>query len=173
MIDIETLGSSPGCSIISIGAIPFEFDSIIDESKWFLLTIDLQSCIDSGLTIENNTLAWWLNENPKLLTDILKDPHKTSIHDGICKLKRYINIHCNKLYSPWSKGSAFDIPILNYAAKKCNVQLFNGLINERCARTYMSLDSTIKVDNPYKHNPLSDCLTQIKTIQLIYDKYFK
>jgi len=51
MLDIETLGVSPGCVILSLSAVEFDINTgELGES--FNMGIDIKSCVDAGLTID-------------------------------------------------------------------------------------------------------------------------
>ena len=61
MLDLETLGKLPGCAILSIGAVYFELETgrLGDE---FYLNVDPASCTRAGLTIDGETLGWWMQQ---------------------------------------------------------------------------------------------------------------
>ena len=59
MLDLETLGTSPGCIILSIGAVFFDKNGLGQE---FYQTIDVQSSIDAGLTMSGGTFKWWMGQ---------------------------------------------------------------------------------------------------------------
>ena len=56
MLDIETLGTEPGCAIVSVGACYFDESGVGDT---FLREVSLSSCGAAGLDIDHDTLAWW------------------------------------------------------------------------------------------------------------------
>jgi DNA polymerase III epsilon subunit-like protein len=60
MIDIETLGTEPGSIITSIAAVPFNRNG--EMGKAFYMNIDIQSSIDAGLTINAETLKFWMEQ---------------------------------------------------------------------------------------------------------------
>lgn len=60
MIDIETLGLEPGAALLSIGAVRFDAGGLNDE---FEASISLSSCQEAGLTIDADTLEWWLDQD--------------------------------------------------------------------------------------------------------------
>src|SRR5574343_517200 len=59
MVDLETLGQCPGCSIISIGAVAFDRGGLGPE---FYTPVNLISCREAGLHESLDTLAWWSAE---------------------------------------------------------------------------------------------------------------
>ena len=58
MVDLETLGSGPGCIILSIGAAVF--DPVAGEiGARFYRVVNADSCRAQGLTSDPDTLRWW------------------------------------------------------------------------------------------------------------------
>lgn len=87
MIDIETLGTDPGAVILSIGAVYFDSDGL---GETFHEQISAESCQACGLSIDADTLKWWLTQNddgsvpdvllggrplPEVLTDFIEFAH--------------------------------------------------------------------------------------------------
>jgi hypothetical protein len=60
MLDIETLGLDPGAAILSIGAVEFDRQGLGDT---FEASISLTSCQAAGLSIDADTLEWWLEQD--------------------------------------------------------------------------------------------------------------
>jgi len=60
MLDIETLGTDPGATIVSIGAVAFDADGPGDE---FRAAVSPTSCQRHGLSIDAETLEWWLTQD--------------------------------------------------------------------------------------------------------------
>ena len=60
MLDIETLGLDPGATIVAIGAVRFDADGL---GAVFQQSISLTSCQRAGLTIDAETLDWWLAQD--------------------------------------------------------------------------------------------------------------
>lgn len=57
VLDIETLGTRPGCAFMSVGAVRVEG---LKVKASFERVIDLQTCLDAGLRIEAGTVMWWM-----------------------------------------------------------------------------------------------------------------
>lgn len=62
MVDLETLDTTPTSVIVSIGAVKFGPNGY-DKCDTFYRVVDIQSCIDTGLTISASTLSWWMNQS--------------------------------------------------------------------------------------------------------------
>ena len=64
MIDLETLATTPDAAILTIGACKFDpngddRDKAKRNMPSFYKRIDLQSNIDLGRRVDENTLRWW------------------------------------------------------------------------------------------------------------------
>ena len=60
MADIETMGVTPGSAIVSLGAVKFDLTGIQDK---FYRRICLKSNLGMGLTIDPDTLSWWMKQS--------------------------------------------------------------------------------------------------------------
>ena len=72
MLDLETLGTKPGCVIRSIGAVVFTLDGVLGAQ--FYANIDKQSCVDAGLTVDPATEAWWAGQSQEARDALLVNP---------------------------------------------------------------------------------------------------
>lgn len=62
-LDLETMGTIPGSAIVAIGAVQFELDGKYMLGRRFYRTVDLASCIEAGLTVDGDTVMWWLGQS--------------------------------------------------------------------------------------------------------------
>ncbi len=72
MFDLETLDTKPSAVVLSIGAVVWEAKYLPSEHKikWyevdkFLRVLDIQKQLDSGRTVSQATLLWWMDQDPK------------------------------------------------------------------------------------------------------------
>lgn len=180
MIDIETLSKKHNASIISIAAIPFDNEFNISK-KIFYQNINLDSCLKQGADIETETLTWWIENNHKLLQQMLtKDTMDIGI--ALIKLNEFIDINLHNDFFIWAKGTTFDLSKLKYYYEIFKISCPWHYKFERCIRTFLhdkneyslnidlnftnirnffSLDNNIILDN---HNPIVDCYYQIKVL---------
>lgn len=62
MLDLETLGTQPGCAILSIGAVAFSPEAgAIASTEPFYVEISLESTLPR-FGVEAGTLRWWLEQ---------------------------------------------------------------------------------------------------------------
>jgi Exonuclease. len=105
MIDIETLGTEPGCIIFSVGAVTFDADGVTDE---LLLSINLSSAQAAGLEVDANTVEWWLQQSPEAQAQLQGGDSLDSALNG---LKGFVS----GADTFWACSPAFDMVLLNAA----------------------------------------------------------
>lgn len=114
MVDIETLGRSAGCVILSIGACRFDIDNqtIYDEFK---VNIDAKASKELGLTVDKATLEWWQSQ-PK---EVFKRSTHNAVHpkEAMQSFYDYVRSgkHTEKL---WGWGINFDLAIIQSAMER-------------------------------------------------------
>lgn len=65
MLDLETLGTSPGSAFVQVGMVIFYPDAhppLERRGKDFLVNVCLTSALFAGLTIDPSTVQWWRNQ---------------------------------------------------------------------------------------------------------------
>ena len=175
MIDLETMDTIATACVISIGAVKFDHttDEISDEG--FYASVSLQSNLDYGRTISEDTTRWWMKqaaENPKSVQ--VFDEFKTGIDDALQNMADWIGQATP--YRIWSNGANFDEPILAHAYTQCRQPIPWKFWDVRCVRTYKNLPGAKDVVVPrvgVHHNALADALTQAALVQAIHKKLFK
>lgn len=160
MVDIETLDTKSSASIISIGAVVFDIKTGKSSSS-FYKEVDIQSCLDLGLTVSGDTISWLLKQQVTLLQD-----NPSSIKEVLEEFAKF----CSKDYYIWANSPRFDLSILQNVYNKLGIDVPWDFRKERCVRTLTSFNPSIKdaVRNEGKelgfipHNALDDCLIQIE-----------
>lgn len=158
MIDIETLGTRHSSIFLSVAAVPFDLKGRkISTKKNFVRTVELQSALDAGLTIDASTLQWWLEQKPEILKLMFKNPEP--LQKVLWSLKIFFEE--NDILYPWGNSASFDLGILANAYQKCGIELPWKFYNERCYRTLVALFPT-NISKPVNaHDPLADCYYQL------------
>lgn len=167
MLDIETLGVRPTSVIVQIGACYFDRKTG-EISKSFIENISIKSCLDYGLTVDGETLAWWMQQK-----DRSWGANPESLLETLCAFRDF----AKKAKYVWSH-STFDIPILINAYNVIKVPLPFHYRATRDIRTLTHLAghqrNESKVDpNDKTHNALSDCIYQVKYCVECFDKLRK
>lgn len=148
MLDLETLGTKPGCPIVSIGACTFDREGVGD---YFYRKIDISS---TNLKAEPETIKWWLKQSAEAREAFEGGiPHKRATDefkvwwlDNGC---RYV----------WSHGASFDPPVLTAAIDIAPWKFWDI----RDTRTLYEL-AGIQPDRKTgtAHNALDDAINQAK-----------
>lgn len=160
MVDIETLGQSAGCVILSVAAIRFDLETGEMEEE-FYEKISLESSLAIGLEVEADTLGWWAMQDADLFREALSGNSHISVVLG--KLSSFVN----KTDWIWAKSPLFDLSILREAYKRCGLPVPWRFTNTRDVRTIVALWPPVAkkvVGRWATHHPLSDCKDQIAMV---------
>lgn len=159
MVDIETLGVTPGCMILSIGATVFDYPGPQAYERDLHVKISMASQVIAGLRIEPETVAWWKNQ-PRM-TWKSETEYPVPLEKALNTFEDYLLQF--EPYSLWASGN-FDIPIIDAAyraAGKVSPIPYNRV---GCYRTLRMLDTTYKKParngNEIEHTALGDARYQ-------------
>lgn len=113
MIDIETIGTAPGSVIASIAAVAFRPGEVIPDRAEqsrdgaFFQSVDISDCADLGLTVDAETLLWWLDQ-PDVARQQLEGGD--SLSASLNGLRQFINrVDADLL---WGNSPKFDMTML-------------------------------------------------------------
>jgi len=166
MVDIESFGTKYGRVIVSIGAIKF---TVLDDnepsvnSDTFYQTIDIQSSLDVGLTIDGATIRWWF-EQGEAAQKALFIPQPRHIRNVLDDFSAW----CKSGDRIWAHGSTFDITLLSAAYDKISRKYAWGWRDVRDTRTLFDLAPAVYSNSKEKteniilplHNALGDAIRQ-------------
>lgn len=160
MIDLETLGQTPGCSILSIGAVAF-CPQIGQLGAEFYTVVNRKSCLLIGLTEDKSTLEWWSRQSieaKKVFGEA--EASETSIEKALVDLAFFIRKFGGNVRI-WGNGADFDNAILAVCFQKIKQQLPWKFWNNRCFRTLKSFSPDVPMPRSGTyHNALDDAKTQ-------------
>lgn len=166
MIDLETLGTGPGCSILSIGAVAFDEFGVADEG--FYAVVSRESCKEAGLQEDDSTLEWW---------DRQSEAARRVLHESETKGKALTLAAALGAFAGymaqfpgdvrvWGNGGYFDLGILG-VAYRLGVPARNGkpdvpwMWGDRCYRTIKNQYKDVKMQRTGTyHNALDDARSQ-------------
>lgn len=159
MVDIETLGTRPGCLVLSIGAVAFDHRHGLGME--FYTVINQGSCEKAGLRVDKGTLAWWLRQS-KDAQEVLQQSREGGVELGeaLEQFTEYL-----RYFGPevrvWGNGAAFDNVIVSSLYHATGKRQPWKYINDRCYRTLKSLYPSITMDREgVHHNALADAKSQ-------------
>ena len=170
MIDCETLGTTASAVILSIGAVRFDLVSDKIEDDGFYASISIESNLDYGRRIQEDTFLWWLKQDAS--AQAVFHETKVDLTEALVDLSNWIG---SDDCTVWSNGADFDIPMLAHAYSQVQIEVPWKFYNCRCYRTYKNLPGAKDIRLPplgVKHNALSDAYQQAQTLQAIHAALF-
>jgi len=160
MVDLETLGTVPGCCILSIGACAFDPDTGEVSDDTFYTAIDTDSQAAHGMTQSPSTLAWWAKQSEEARR-VFTDPDRQELPQALVAFNAWLAKFPNVLV--YGNGADFDNPILAAAYDVAGVPQGWKPYNGRCYRTLKALAPSLKlVREGTHHNALGDAISQAK-----------
>ncbi len=178
MIDIETMGKANNAAIFQIAAVFFDPQTGATGAGFSQL-VSLNSCINAGLTMDAETVLWWMEQS-----DDARPKSDLSYAELTTVLSAFSNfILENSSYAsvrPWGNGISFDLVILKSAFQAVGIDCPWRFYNERDVRTIVELGRMIAFDPkkevPFKgvkHEALADCQHQIEYVSAITQRLTK
>jgi|19_taG_2_1085344.scaffolds.fasta_scaffold00062_30 exodeoxyribonuclease VIII len=178
MVDLETADNVPGGALFSCAAVQCDLTTG-ETGEEIHRNIDLQSCLDAGLTVSGDTIYWWLkqsNEARKSL-DTLK---KISLNEFCKELNGFVKFIADKqkispkLFRVWGNGASFDNAFIRYAYRAVGQEFIVPFWNDRDVRTVVGFypnnlfqDLKINIPRTESHNALHDAKYQVKYVSQI------
>lgn len=167
MVDLETMGTTPGSAIASLGAQAFDpFNGTLGES--FYRVIDLRACARAGLTIDPDTVLWWLQQS-----DAARDHLVRSSPEDLTQVLVWFAAWWRRQQGQfiWGHGAYFDEPMLSAAFRAAGVDVPWKYWDARCTRTIFDLAG----ERPDRqsgthHNALDDARAQAEAVIRAYVK---
>jgi len=154
MIDFETLDVAECPVILSIGAVVFNENEIVD---CFFEKIDQQSCLDLGCTISDSTVQWWESQSEAARAAAFGGTTNIGYAMGML-VHLYVTHQCGEV---WSKGAIADIRWTNNILNKLNLKAPWKFWQEMCFRTFLKYSDKVVFEAVGdKHNALDDALNQ-------------
>lgn len=167
MLDLETLGTVPGCVILAIGAVAFDpkTNELGDE---FYHVINRKSSESYGLFVDPETVKWWAAQSEQARKVLTESDSNGSL--GLRPILASFNIWLEKFpdVRVWGNGADFDNPLLSVAYRKAGMKPGWGPWNGRCYRTVKNLAPHVKVERQgTHHDALDDAKHQARHIMEI------
>lgn len=166
MLDLETLGTRPGCAILAIGAVRFGTDLPHGIGDAFYQVVSTASCTRRhGLHIDPSTVKWWKMQRTEA-RDVIAEAEacKVGLASALANFSEYLARQggVNSI-SLWGNGADFDISIIAACYHACDLPLPWQFWNNRCFRTLRNLSGAKKKPAALiKHHALEDAVDQAK-----------
>jgi DNA polymerase III epsilon subunit-like protein len=150
VLDLETLGVSPGCGILSIAIHPMD-----NSAHRFYGFCYHASNAEVGLRTEAGTAQWWAAPERAALWEEFCDPESDSVTTLIHRLSRWLA--ATKEIVPnmriWGNGALFDWGILEAAATQLGIPLGFDSRHVMCYRTLKNLLPAVQMPKPFLGTP--------------------
>lgn len=170
MIDLETLGTTPGCVILSIGAVDFSTGSEVITP--FYRTIERASCRAVGLDEEADTYNWWMQQSGEAKLEAFKEEFelKEVLYDFSDYIKEFHRESAS--VRVWGNAASFDLKILEEAYIAWDIPVPWSFREEMCFRTLRNLFPEIKAPEfqGTPHVAICDAINQANHADLILKK---
>lgn len=169
MLDLETLGLSPGCAILEIALVRFD----AEPELVFRRQVSAASCVRAGLRMEAETVEWWM-----------KQPDASRLRwsaDSAVPLREALGSLCacvdplslRRAIRLWANGAAFDVPILEAAYRACGMPAPWNYREVRDMRTLMDIaevDKNAIAFDGVEHSAADDAMHQARLCRLALDR---
>lgn len=175
VLDLETLGTGNNSAIIAIGSAHFDIKTG-EILKEFYVNVDLQSSIDAGLTVDGDTVYFWLKQSEKARMDLFRD--RVKLQYALEDFSEWSD-DINGSKNLWGNGVSFDNVILKNAYNKLGIKFPYHYRDDQDVRTLvklakrMGLLDSIKKEMDAgltKHNALDDAIHEAKYISDIWNR---
>jgi hypothetical protein len=159
MIDFETLSTAPNTVVLSLGAVLFTREKIVDGVE---LVFDLEEQLRAKSDISGDTLVWWLKQG-----DAAKAIFERSLKTGMpmqTALKAITDLSGSATVKVWGNGASFDVAIIENLYRRARLPAPWKFWNHRCYRTLKAMHQieaeAKKPGDMVKHNALDDAMFQ-------------
>jgi len=165
MLDLETLGTSAGCVVLSIGAVMFDEVSG-DLGAKFYVEINQNSCTEFKLEVNTATWAWWVSQDDSAKQLLYRTSGRGGVQldDALAMFEDWLRSQYNTdKIEIWANGADFDPPILSRAYSAIGVETPWKFWNNRCYRTMKNLFPRHQLRRVgVHHNALDDAISQAR-----------
>jgi DNA polymerase III epsilon subunit-like protein len=169
MIDLETLATSPNSTVLTIGVVKFDpFNNDMDNPtcEKLYLKVDLDSCDELGLEVNEDTIAWWANQSKEAQEEAFSPEGRIHVRDAFNQLYKF----CWGAKRVWSHGASFDTVICENIFKKLNKACPWKFWEVRCTRTLFDIGINPERPPVLKHHALEDAWNQTIGVQNVFQR---
>lgn len=165
MVDLETLGVTPDCVVLSLGAVHFDpMGKGFTDSIYFKINLDDQDKL--GRSIDPNTIEWWGKQDPQAMEEAFSETDRLNVGPAINQFHKFA-WGCDAF---WSHGSGFDLVILEHLMRQLGKPLPWNYWQARDTRTLFDLGFDPEMHQEGKHNALEDAKRQALGVQTVFRK---
>jgi len=164
MLDLETLGTQPGCVILTLGAVKFNPYDTQEPGPGLYIRPDVDEQIARGREVQEDTLAWWAQQNEEVREEALGTEGRVPVEEMYRQLNRFL-VGTNNI---WAQGPVFDIAILENLYMQYGWPTPWQFWQISDSRTLFKVHGDPRKKTELLHNALADCVSQAEAVQKIY-----
>ena len=154
MVDIETLGTEPGCVVLTVGACTMQKNP--EDRMVYSAALDWEAQVKSGRAVNPGTLKWWMDQSPAARAEAFEGD-RVPVQDFADDFARWWqSVGAERI---WSHGSSFDVPILESLAP-----MPWKFWNARDTRTLYSFAGVTPKRGNDHHHALADAMVQTDAV---------
>lgn len=167
MLDLETLGTRPGCVILTLGAVRFDPYSLREPGPGIYFRVDVDEQTALGREIQEDTLNWWISQADDIREEALGESDRVSLDTLYRDLNRFL-VGANNI---WAQGPLFDFAILENLYRQMGWPTPWQYWQIRDSRTLFGVHGDPRIKGKAGlHNALEDCVSQAVAVQQVYNK---
>ena len=167
MLDLETLGTRPGCVILTLGAVKFDPYSLKEPGPGIYFRVDVDEQTALGREVQEDTLNWWISQADDIREEALGETERVSLDTLYRDLNRFL-VGANNI---WAQGPLFDFAILENLYRQMGWPTPWQYWQIRDSRTLFGVHGDPRVKGKAGlHNALEDCVSQATAVQQVYNK---
>lgn len=161
MLDLETMGTRPGCAIVAIGAVRFDDEG---EVASFYRRVDLEDAVRCGLSMDAETVKWWMGQADGVRAEWIGKG--VGLENALLGFKHWLG----EVDELWGCGADFDNAILGAAYEAVGLPVPWNFRANRCYRTVKALAPGLRVEREgYHHHALDDARHQVRHLLAIFN----
>lgn len=166
MLDLETLGTTPGSVIVAIGLFPF--GPFLRELTPLSINVDPKSCEKFGLRCEASTVEWWMAQGDAARQATFNRELPIGLPEALTMVSdfvRSVRLRAGGI-ALWANGPSFDCALLGAAYRAVDIQQPWGHREERCVRTILNLVPFVTiVHDGISHTAIDDARAQARAVK--------
>jgi hypothetical protein len=171
MIDFETLSPRWDGAPVTVGLVKFDplgNEAIDNKFDVKYIRIDLDSCVELGLRVDDSTIEWWGTQSPEAQEEALgegtpENPRLT-IQEAFDEIYKF----CWGAKRVWSNGATFDVMMCDFIFGKLERKSPWEFWQVRDVRTIVDVGIDPQRKIITQHNALADAIDQSFWVQNVY-----
>ena len=168
MFDIETLATVPNAIVLSVGAVLFTKEGIVDK---FYVNLSMKEQLGNGRSITESTFYWWMQQAQEASAAVTTNVQ--CVGTGLMHLMEWLTDQVDmETLKVWGNGATFDNVIMRHLLESHGYteQMLWKFWNDRCFRTYVAENGIEKIKPTVAHNALDDAQAQAQTLIRYWNK---